>query len=280
MNYNESYISNDLGFQFFIRNWIPETQPKGIIFLLHGLSDHGGRFTAVAEAMVNAGYIFIAPDLRGNGKSDGKRGHFDSLDQIMTDISFLLHEGSKPYPGLPLILYSQSMGGNLAINFALKFPTAVKCVVASSPWLRLTSPPPSLLQTLASKLVKKFPSLLIPNGLKSKNLCHDKEICHIYDTDPLIHWKISLSSFFIIKDSGEWAIQNAALLKVPMLLLHSKADPITSYSASNEFSKNSNAFLTFTTFEEQFHELHNESIKNEVVATILDWINWQVSSAD
>jgi acylglycerol lipase len=277
MIYKESYLNDEQKFRFFVREWAPDTTPKGIVLLLHGLSDHGDRFRFVAESLVNKGFIFVASDLRGNGKSDGKRGHFDSLDQIMNDIHFLLQESKKQHPGLPVILYSQSMGGNLAINFTLRFPEEIICTVASSPWLRLTKPPSDLIQKFAALLVKNFPTLLIPNGLKSGDLCHDNVISHAYDKDPLIHWKVSLSSFFIIKNAGEWAIKNASSLKTPLLLLHSKADPITSFTASEEFYKNSNSLLTFQTYNDQFHELHNESIKEEVMAEIGDWITSKTS---
>jgi len=276
MKYVESYITDSQNFRFFTHHWIPDTQPKGIVLLIHGLSDHGGRFAFVAESLAKEGYIFVAPDLRGNGKTDGKRGHFDSLDQILSDISFLLQESKQLYPGLPAILYSQSMGAGLAINFALRFPGEINCVVASSPWLRLTKQPPALLQRIVSKLARKFPSVLLPNGLKSKDLCHDPLICRAYDTDPLIHWKISLSTFFIINTAGEWAIQNAVALKIPLLLLHSQSDPITSYAASDQFYRNSNQYVTFIKYAGLFHELHNEPEKEEVIGKIVSWINTQL----
>ena len=130
MTYTEYYLVNPDNFSFFVRKWAPASAPKGLIVLLHGLSDHGSRFVYVAEKFVSNGYIFIAPDLRGNGKTGGKRGHFDSLVQVMSDISFLLTESRKPHPDLPVIIYSQSMGGNLAINFALRFPEQVDLAIA------------------------------------------------------------------------------------------------------------------------------------------------------
>jgi alpha-beta hydrolase superfamily lysophospholipase len=272
MKYTEFFLKNTQNFRFFVREWIPEKHPKGLILLLHGLSDHSGRFVFVGESFAREGYIFVAPDLRGNGQSEGKRGHFDSLEQVMSDIHFLLQENKKRHPGLPLILYSQSMGGNLAINFALRFPDVITCAIASSPWLRLSKQPSPLLLKLASFLAKAHPRLLIPNGLKSRDLCHDQVIRDAYDNDPLIHWKISASTFLIIHTIGEWAVLNAPMLKIPLLLLHSKADPITSFRASEQFAQNANTFLTFLTFKEQYHELHNESIKEEVIGKMTSWL--------
>lgn len=280
MKYLEYQQNNSQNFRFFVREWIPEIQPAGLVLLLHGLSDHGSRFEYVAEKFVKAGFVFVAPDLRGNGKSDGKRGHFDSLDQVMDDISFLLKECRKLHPGIPIVLYSQSMGGNLAINYTLRFPENVHCTVASSPWLRLTKQPPQPLIWLVSKLARFFPGLVIPNGLNPKDLCHDNQISQAYANDKLIHFKISLSTFININESGEWAIRNASKLKVPLLLLHSDVDPITSFTASREFKQNSNSQVSFLTFGGLYHELHNEPGEKEmIVAQIVEWVKLQTLPA-
>jgi len=280
MKYSEFYLNDSQNFRFFIRKWVPETNSRGLILLIHGHSDHGGRFRLVAESFVNEGFIFVAPDLRGNGKTDGKRGHFDSLDQMMADIRFLIQNCKKSYPEIPLLLYSQSMGGNLAINYALRFPGETKGVVASSPWLRLTKPPSALVQWVASLLHKLSPGFVIPNGLHGDDLCHDKEESKAYMNDPLNHGKVSMSTFFNIKDSGEWAIKNASALKIPMLLMHGDADPITSFAASQEFRKNANSFLTFLSFDGLFHELHNEPGEKEmIVGKAIEWVKSQVEDS-
>jgi alpha-beta hydrolase superfamily lysophospholipase len=64
------------------------------------------------------------------------------------------------------------------------------------------------------------------------------------------------------------------------LLLHSESDPITSFAASEQFYSNSNKILTFLRYKEQFHELHNEPIKAEVLGKIAEWINVQVSKSN
>jgi acylglycerol lipase len=171
------------------------------------------------------------------------------------------------------------MGGNLAINYALRFPDEINCVVASSPWLRLTKPPSPVVQWGASLLYKIIPDFAIPNGLNANDLCHDEEECKAYSNDKLNHGKVSVSTFFNIKKSGEWAIQNASKLKIPMLLLHGDADPITSYAASQEFHQNTNSFLTFKSFKGLFHELHNEPGEKEtIVGEAVKWVKSKVAA--
>jgi alpha-beta hydrolase superfamily lysophospholipase len=269
----ESTITVSPGTELFTRTWLPESNPKAVICLAHGLSDHGGRFIELAETLSAHGFIFIAPDLRGNGKSPGKRGHFDSLEQVMDDLKCVISHARIQFPGLPVFLYGQSMGGNLVINFALCFPEFVDGVVSSSPWLRLANPPSSIVSGMASVLRKLIPSLLINNGLKSSDLTHDGTIRQAYNTDRLIHCKVSVNTFFIIKECGEWAIQHAGELKIPLLLMHGDADQITSYNASCEFASKSNNNLTFKTWPGLFHELHNEPGKEEIIEFVISWLS-------
>lgn len=272
MESTTKFLTDTKGFKFFVRIWSPESPPKGIIFLLHGLSDHGNRFAHVAEAFVKEGFIFFAPDLRGNGNTKGIRGHIKSINQVMDDIDELILFAKETNPNLPLYIFAQSMGGNLALNYILRKPELVKAAVVSSPWLKLSNKLPFFKMIFGKILSKILPWLTQKNGLKSSDLCQDQYICDAYDNDPLIHWKISLSAFFVIKKAGEWATQNAHNLQTPLLLLHSKSDAITSYSATEEFFKNAGEKAEFRSYTGLFHELHNETSRPEILAGEVNWI--------
>src|SRR6187200_1532627 len=86
----ESVLTSGDGIKFFVRGWEPETKPKAVIALIHGLGEHTGRYEHVAKAMTDAGYALVGFDLRGHGKSGGTRGHFPSLDSVMQDIQKFL----------------------------------------------------------------------------------------------------------------------------------------------------------------------------------------------
>jgi len=274
----ETFIEVRPGEQLFARIWQPKTQPLAITCLVHGLSDHSGRFTGLAEELSKHGYIFIAPDLRGNGKSPGVRGDFDSLSQVLDDIKAIIDYSKSRFAGLPVFLYGQSMGGNLAINFALRHPSSISGVISSSPWLRLTNPPSRIVRIAAAILKPLFPKMLINNGLKSTDLCHDTVVQSAYDNDPLIHWKVSLSTFFIINNGGEWAVENAGLLQLPLLLMHGDADMITSFEASREFARKAGQNCTFIEWPGLYHELHNEPGRDAIYDAVNAWLSSQTKS--
>lgn len=269
---SEYFVNGPYRCKFFFREFTAENTAKANILVAHGLSDHGGRFLFVAEKLAEAGFNVFIPDLRGNGLSDGIRGHFDSARQMLDDITFFISEIRKKNE-LPVILYGQSMGGNIVLAYALNFPENINAAVASSPWLRLANPPAKMLVKISPFLAKMLPKFKIPNGLKSSDLTHDKQIDEAYDNDPLIHWKITFSTFYHITNQGEDSIQSASNLKIPVLLMHGDSDNITSFAASEQFRANSGKSLTFVPWKGMFHELHNEPVKDEVMKTVVDWLN-------
>jgi alpha-beta hydrolase superfamily lysophospholipase len=77
-----------------------------------------------------------------------------------------------------------------------------------------------------------------------------------------------------IIDSGpaaEHALEHAGELKTPTLLMHGIDDMITSPEGSSEFAGKSSQ-VELKLWERGYHELHNETFKEEVFKYIMNWI--------
>src|SRR5205823_15088540 len=59
--------------------------PRAAILALHGWADHAGRWRDVGERRCAAGYATYVLDLRGHGRSGGRRGHRARLRQPLGD---------------------------------------------------------------------------------------------------------------------------------------------------------------------------------------------------
>jgi len=261
------------GQSFFACRWLPSGEPKGVIVLIHGLSDHAGRYHHVGSFFAASGYVMILFDLRGHGRSFGKRGHFPSYDRIMDDISLFLAEARRRHPTLPLVLYGHSMGGNLVLNYLIRNKPPVAGAVVTSPWLRLNLKPPLYKAILATLVNKGFPSMTRPDGIIPSFLSHDEEVGRKYMADPLVHHRISVRTYLEISHAGEDAIKHADKVTYPLLLMHGTDDPLTSFAASREFSEKVIAEHTFKAWEGLFHELHNEFEKEAVLDFTKEWID-------
>lgn len=276
-----SLITND-NKQLCAYLWnIPE--PRAIVALVHGLGEHAARYAHVAEALNNAGCAVIAFDQRGHGKSvasaKGTRGHGESYDLMLDDIALLLQESARRFPHCPQILYGHSMGGNLVLNFALRRKPALAGLISTSPALRPAFTPPALKLAAGKLLYSIVPSLTLPNGLDATGISRNASVVKAYLADPLRHNRLSAQLGMDILNSGEWALRHAAEWTLPLLLMHGEADRLTSCAATTAFAQNvPSALLTFRTWADGYHELHNEPNNAEVLAFICQWVRTVLGS--
>ncbi len=126
MLHHELELATKDGQRLPVRQWQLEFKPlKGIICLVHGMGEHSGRYHGVAQAMTAAGYMVLAHDQRGHGRSQGKRGHAD-VTMLAEDAAALIVMAQQIAPELPRILYGHSMGGNVALSCALRLKPAIQ----------------------------------------------------------------------------------------------------------------------------------------------------------
>ncbi len=266
------------GTGLFACNWLPEGQPCGIITLVHGIGEHSGRYGHIAEIFNKNGFVFNSFDLRGHGKSGGKRGYTPTKDSFMKDIDAILYDISEKYPGLPHFLYGHSMGGSLAINYVLREASkpdkkpVLTGLIATGPWLRLVSPPNGTVRLFANIMNVFNPSMQMDNNVDANQLSHVADIATKYASDELVHHKITPRMFTGVYKAGLWALDNAAAMPIPCLIMHGGADGITSPAASAQFASSAGQHCTFRQWEGLYHEIHNEAIYPEVVDFILKWI--------
>lgn len=265
-------IESHDGLKLHGQSWEPEAGTKAVVCLVHGLGEHCGRYVHVAETFNNAGYALMSFDLRGHGRSEGKLGHAPDYVVLMDDIFQLLETARERHPDLPLFLYGHSLGGNLAIHYALRCQPTLAGIIATAPLFKTASKPPAWKLFLLRAMHGLWPSLSISSGLETAALSRDPEVLQHYRNDPLVHNRISARLAIDMLHNGEWNLQHAAELPCPLLLMHGDADRITSAKASREFARRADAVCTLKIWDGFFHELHNEPGKNDVLAFIRKWM--------
>ena len=264
------------GLQLFAQSWQPEAKPRAVICLIHGMGEHSGRYTHVADQLTQAGYTLLSFDLRGQGQSKGLRGHTPSYDALLNDINSLLNEADKCFPELPRFLYGHSLGGNLALNYVLRRQPQLKGVIVTGPWLRLAFEPPRFKIILAQITNYIWPSFSQKSGLDTKALSRDSEVVYACENDPLVHDHISARMFISGHKAGRWALEHASELTIPLLLMHGGDDKMASLEASREFADKITKNCTLKIWDGLYHEIHNEPEKQEVLTFLINWLNERI----
>lgn len=276
--FESKWDGND-GLTFFMQGWEPDTDPKALIALVHGLGEHSGRYAHVGKAMADAGYAMAGFDLRGHGKSGGARGHFPSLNTVMQDIKEFLGFLAQRYPELPQFLYGHSLGGLLVLSFALKNKAGLQGVIATGSGLRSPIHDQKLKVAMAKLLGSLAPSVQLSSDLEVTALSRDQNVVKAYINDPLVHDRMSLGFGKAGLDATDQVFNQAAEFPVPLLIMHSKIDKITYSSGSEDFARlvgEAGKDVTLKLWEGLYHELHNEPEKAEVFKFMTGWLDEQL----
>lgn len=268
------------GTNFYVQGWEPEGKPKAIIALIHGLGEHIGRYNHVGEVMTDAGHVLAGFDLRGHGKSNGPRGHAPSLDTYMQDIqeffTFLLGR----YPDdLPRLIYGHSLGGLLALVYALKQKTGLKGVIATGAALRSALQEQKFKVAMVKSLSSIVPTLTFPSGLDPKDLSRDPRVVDAYINDPLVHDKTTVGFGRSALDGIDFAFKHAKEFPYPLLIMCGAEDRITYPSGSEDFAnlaREAHDDVTFKKWDGLVHEIHNEPEQAQVFDFMLEWIAIQI----
>lgn len=260
-----------------VRAWLPETPPRGVVCIVHGMGEHGGRYAAVAEVLVRAGHAVYAVDQRGHGLTPGKRGHAPSAERLALDAARFAGMAGARHPGLPLFLYGHSMGGNVALSCAIRCKPPLAGLILTSPWLRLAFDPPPGKLRIGRIAAFIWPSLTMKSGV-GRALHRNPERAEADRADPLQHNRISAAMFFSMRDEGERSLRLAKTeLNVPVLLMHGTDDTVTSFAASRELAETLRERCEFVVWEDGWHELHHDVERVEVLSRIVEWMDNRIA---
>lgn len=254
------------------RCWTPEAEPLAAVCLVHGLGEHIGRYDSAAESFTRAGLALMGTDLRGHGNSEGRRGHVPAFDTYLDDISRTLEKARTDFPGKPLFLYGHSLGGLIALYYALKNPPELSGVTASAPALQLAEEPPPGQLRLLKTLTALHLNPTLSNRLDDMKLSRDINVVRAYRNDPLTHDRITASLAVGMIEAGRWCRKHAGRLQIPALLLHGCADQITSPGAAQAFARDVSSDCRLEILPGLFHEPHNEPEKKSVLMLISNWV--------
>jgi len=246
--------------------------PRAVILLVHGLGEHAGRYAGWAARFNGIGVTLRAFDLPGHGRSEGRWGVIPSGEKVYDTIDKMSSEISSEFPGVPLFIYGHSLGGGIVLNYLIRRKPAVTGAIVTSPWVILSETPPPLKAFIANLAGSLVPGMTQPSGLRIEHLSSDPEVAKAYTNDPLVHGLISAGLYRWMTSAAEETLARATEIRVPLLLVHGRNDMITSPSGSVQVA-GSAPKATLKLWDEGYHELHNDPLKEDHFDFITEWMD-------
>lgn len=257
--------------------------PEKVICIVHGIGEFGGRFDRVAEAFRKQNMAVLAFDLRGHGKSLGKRGHCAPRKDVLSDVSTLIEYAQELYPGKKLILYGHSMGGNIVLDYRSRgrLNGELSAYIVTAPWVRLVRPVPNIVYKAVKLLSRIAPSVTIGSEVNEADLGHPDSVKPFND-HPLVHNRISalcaVDGFETGQKLEDGTLENNGRAKqIPLLLMHGEKDKICDVAGSRTIADRMKADgenVEYIEWGGLYHEIHNggsESKGDEVIAKTVEW---------
>ncbi|MBS6361333.1 alpha/beta hydrolase [Burkholderia sp.] len=250
--------------------------PRATVALLHGLAEHARRYDALAARLNAAGIDVLAIDLRGHGRSPGKRAWVERFDDYLNDADALVAEAAQG--DSPLFLMGHSMGGAIAALYAIERMPAhgrtVAGLVLSSPALAPGRDVPRWMLALSrviSRVWPTFPALKVDAALLSR----DKAVVEANRADPLVHHgAVPARTGAEVLDAMARIERGRGTLRVPLLVYHGTEDKLTEPDGSRAFGARAGSpDLTLTLYEGGYHETMNDLERDRVIDALIAWIH-------
>lgn len=295
-------LNADDGHAIAVYHW-PTINPRGVVHMLHGMAEHGGRYARLADALNNAGWVLVAHDHRGHGRSVGKnelRGHFadaDGWQKVLGDVSAVQDWIGQQHPGLPRVLMGHSMGSFIALAWAREHSASLDGLLLSS-----TDMKPLWLYRVfrwvlkmahwrrggrgISPLIRALSFDAFAKKIKQRNtdydwLSRDAGEVALYIDDPLCghDCTVQLWTDMIGALAGIRATGTATLdAQLPVYMIAGDNDPMSDFGAGvrrleKMLHDGGTENLRVDMYAGGRHELLNDTERDAVTSRIVDWLD-------
>jgi len=261
------------GIEIFWQAWEPAGTTRAVVVLAHGVSEHSGRYAHVGEALAASGYAVYALDHRGHGHSGRPKGRIDRLDNAVADLLTFTNLAHSKHPEKKTFLLGHSMGGLIAVAYALEHPDTIDGLLLSGPAVSIE------MVSSAELTTAKILSELVPNlrltKIEADAISRDPKVVQDYLDDPLVdNGRIEVRLGGEIVKGAEALPDRLSELRMPLLLMHGGDDKLTSPRGSKMIYEGSSSDdKTLEIYDGLFHEILNEPEQDRVIADIVAWLD-------
>jgi alpha-beta hydrolase superfamily lysophospholipase len=278
--------------------------PKAILQVIHGMGEHAGRYNRLAEDLTKEGFVLYANDHRGHGhtaETVDKIGYFEDRhfwNDTQSDLKQLTSIAKAEHPDLPIIALGHSMGSFLLRDYLTTMDQPFVAAIISG-----TGGDPGALGKVGKFIAKllgavygratrseflrsisfgKFNKEFAPMRTKADWITRDVDVVDEYVADEMCS-KTFTNGFWdnmlegVLKINKKTAFEQTPK-DLPIYMFAGERDPVGDFGkgVTEVFNNYKNAgvkHIECTLYPEARHEMLNETNRDEVIASMLSWMN-------
>ena len=273
MNHIDGSFRSVRNTNIYYQAWLPDEEVKAVLLIVHGSSEHSGRYMNVVNHFVPLGYAVYGFDHIGHGRSDGKREYVERFSDY-TDTLTVYFEMVKGWQaGKPVFLFGHSMGGLIASYYLLDHQDSFRGAVISAPAVKVSdsiSRVTIIMGRILSVLAPKMGLLRLEDNYISR----DSKVVEAYVNDPLVfHGKTTARMGAELLKAMFRVTAEADRISLPFIVVQGSEDKIVDPGGAQMlYDKASSADKTIKIYDGLFHEVFNEPERARVLKDVETWL--------
>lgn len=290
---------------------VPDGTPRGVLQLVHGMSENKERYLPFMEYMAEHGFAVIIHDHRGHGKSVKKESDLGYMyagrgKALVEDVRTVNENVHRKYPGIPVVLFGHSMGSLTVRAYLKKYDNTVDMTVVCGTPAKHSLPVLAAGRGIAKvqKLFKgpKHRSKLIETMsfgsyaarfAEEKNrfawICSNPEVVEEYERSPYCGFTFTTDAYEALFDllretysNKGWRCNNA---QMPILLVSGSDDPCMGNVRKFKYAVNHLRHVGYRDVKGKLypgmrHEILNEKDKEKVYRDLYKYIVKKLQGAE
>jgi acylglycerol lipase len=273
MKHQEGFFKGVRDANIYFQSWLPESEPRAVLLIVHGLAEHSGRYGNVVNHFVPLGYAVYGVDHFGHGKSDGKRVYVERFDDYTNTLKIYFDMIRGRQPDKPIFLVGHSMGGLISAVYLLDHQAELAGAVLSGPAVKIpnyVTPAMLFVGKMLSALIPKFG--LLP--LQADGVSRDPSVVQAYVSDPLVYrGKATARLAAEMVKAMQTISGQAARITLPIMIVQGSADRLVDPAGARMlYGAVSSADKEIRIYNGFYHEVFNEPEHDKVLHDVKIWL--------
>jgi alpha-beta hydrolase superfamily lysophospholipase len=265
-------FTGSAGKAIFTQSWLPDdpADTRGTVVIVHGLGEHSDRYGAVAERLVAEGLAVHACDHQGHGRSAGDRAVV-RVDEVVADLDRVVADAATAHADRPLFMLGHSLGGMLAVRYALAHQQRLSGLVLSGPLAAFEAPAAQVALVRAIAAVAPRAGVI---SLDPTLVSRDPAVVAAYRADPLVHHgRIPARTVAQIAATVPRFSDTVGEIRLATLIVYGTADGLCPPSGSVMLGERiAAADVTVRAYDGLYHEVLNEPERETVLDDVVAWL--------
>ncbi|MFK8049482.1 MAG: alpha/beta fold hydrolase [Halioglobus sp.] len=287
--------------QIFCHHW-PAKNPKAVVLIVHGGSEHSGRYETLAQAFNQHGYSVYAEDHRGHGRTGeisgklGDMGQANAFERVCEDVLALGERATTENPNTPLIILGHSLGSlitqRLLLQHSAQFAAAI---LSGSPDIFAVANAADLVHAevqrlgrgevsdvLEAGIVAGFNAAFPDEGEAHAWLSRDTKQRQLYEEDHLCGFPLCASAWQDLiagmMVTTEALVVAAVRKDLPLYIVSGEKDPAHGdwraiHRLEDNYRQAGLEDITIKKYTDGRHEMFNEINREEVIEELMNWLD-------